>query len=502
MLRTLTICIALAMFSRASVAQPVEQLVNQLPDGISFTLILTDGSVMAQDNTYPNLWWKLTPDINGSYTNGIWTQLASLPIEYSPYAAASAVLADGRVIIMGGEYTGPNYDFTLTNQGAIYDPKADAWTPIAPPPGVTYVGDSPSVVLPDGRFLIGDKFTKRVSAFDPRTMRWTRVESEGKLDINTEEGWTLLPDGTVLTLDVTNAPRAEIYLPAEREWTRVQDTPVDLHSPTPVVGCLPYGPGDSLCYYPPGEIGPAILRPNGTVFATGSYANNDPNFNPGSAGHTAIYDSHSRTWTQGPDFPNNDSAGDSFGVLMPNGNVLVLGYWDVYEFDGTNFSDLTALDPYYLGCLTILPTGQVLGGGYGFDGVVYNPALAYTPTGTPNRAWEPVISNIQSTNLRPGSTYRIWGRQFNGLSQGAAFGDEFNAALNYPLVRITNDRTHHVFYARTHDHSSMGVATGEKLVWTNFDVPKKIESGPSQLVVVAIGIPSEPVAVYINRQDP
>jgi len=478
-------------------AQSVDPLVNQLPNGFDLMFQLTDGTVMVQDYTYSNQWWKLTPDINGSYLNGTWTQLASLPVEYSPYASASAVLADGRVIVIGGEYSGPSSAFTLTNEGAIYDPRSDAWTPIAPPSGFAYIGDSPSVVLPDGRFILGDKLTKKMSAFDPKTMHWTNLEVEGKGDFNAEEGWTLLPNGTVLTLDVKNAPRAEIYLPSEQEWMRVQDTPVDLHSPTPVVGCLQYGPGGSLCYYPPGEIGPAILRPNGTVFATGSYANNDPNYNPDSAGHTAVYDPHTRNWTRGPDFPNNDSAGDSFAVLLPNGHVFVEGY-DIYEFDGTNFTDVTLLDPYYLGSLTVLPTGQVLGAGFSYAGVVYDSALIYTAPGTPDPAWTPVISKIQNEILRPGSTYRIWGRQFNGMSQAVAFGDEFQAAQNYPLVRITNNSTHHVFYARTHDHSSMGVATGEKLVWTNFDVPKAIESGPSQLVVVAHGIASEPAAVEID----
>jgi hypothetical protein len=490
--------VATALVAPACWAQAVATLANQLPDGIAFTLVLTDGTVMAQDLTYPNQWWKLTPDINGSYSSGTWAQLASLPIEYSPYASASAVLADGRVIVIGGEYSGPDVSFTLTNEGAIYDPKADTWTPIAPPPGFDYIGDSPSVVLPDGRFLIGEKLTKKMSAFDPRTMRWTNLESEGKGDINSEEGWTLLPSGAILTIDVRSSPQAEIYLPIEQQWMRVQDTPVDLHSPTPVVGCLTYGPGGSLCYYPPGEIGPAILRPDGTVFATGSYANNDPNFNPDSAGHTAIYNPHTWTWMRGPDFPNNDNAGDSFAVLIPNGDVLVEGAYDVYEFDGTTFKDVTVLDPYYLGSLTVLPTGQVLGGGFGYGGVVYYPSLIYTPPGTPDRSWRPAITGIQDKNLRPGSTYRIWGRQFNGLSQGAAYGDEFQAAQNYPLVRITNNRTHHVFYARTHDHSTMGVATGQKLVWTNFDVSKEIESGPSKLVVVANGISSDAVAVEID----
>jgi hypothetical protein len=40
------------------------------------------------------------------------------------------------------------------------------------------------------------------------------------------------------------------------------------------------------------------------------------------------------------------------------------------------------------------------------------------------------------------------------------------------VVRIMNQKTGHVFYARTHDHSTMGVATGSALVSTNSDVPQ------------------------------
>jgi hypothetical protein len=126
------------------------------------------------------------------------------------------------------------------------------------------------------------------------------------------------------------------------------------------------------------------------------------------------------------------------------------------------------------------------------------PAFLYTSPGSHDPAWEPVITQIQDKNLQAGSTYRVWGHQFNGLSQAEAFGDEFQAAQNYPLVRITNKQTHHVFYARTHDHSTMGVATGQKLVWTDFDVPKQIEAGASSLEVVANGIASQPVDVSVH----
>ncbi len=79
-----------------------------------------------------------------------------------------------------------------------------------------------------------------------------------------------------------------------------------------------------------------------------------------------------------------------------------------------------------------------------------------------------------------------------------SFGDEFQNATNYPLVRITNNASGHVFYARTHGHSSMGVATGSLVVSTHFDVPASMDKGPSTLQVVANGIASKPVNVMVS----
>jgi hypothetical protein len=108
-----------------------------------------------------------------------------------------------------------------------------------------------------------------------------------------------------------------------------------------------------------------------------------------------------------------------------------------------------------------------------------------------------VISAVP-TALTRGHTYAVNGTQFNGLSQAAAFGDEFETSTNYPLVRITNTATGHVFYARTHDHSSMGVATGTTPVNTSFDVPAAMETGASTLQVVANGIASKKVKVKVK----
>jgi len=71
------------------------------------------------------------------------------------------------------------------------------------------------------------------------------------------------------------------------------------------------------------------------------------------------------------------------------------------------------------------------------------------------------------------------------------------AATNYPLVRITNRSTGHVFYARTHGFSSMSVANPRR-VSTLFDVPAGMETGTSDLEVVTNGINSSPVTVTVN----
>jgi len=138
-----------------------------------------------------------------------------------------------------------------------------------------------------------------------------------------------------------------------------------------------------------------------------------------------------------------------------------------------------------------LPTGQLLF----MD--LSNDVEVFTPKGTYKSAWQPTITTAPTTVTR-GNTYKISGTQFNGLSQGAFYGDDGQMASNYGLVRITNNSTKHVFYARTHDPSTMGIATGSKTVSTNFDVPSNMETGASTLEVVANGIPSAAVDVTVQ----
>src|SRR4030095_8039128 len=130
-----------------------DRLVNQPSFLCDTAVLLTDGRVMVHQYGDPNNnglgmnnWWALTPDATGSYLNGTWSQLASMSSSYGPLYFASAVLPDGRVIVEGGEYNFLNLG--ETNQGAIYNPVANTWTPVNPPVGWSQIGDAPGAVLP------------------------------------------------------------------------------------------------------------------------------------------------------------------------------------------------------------------------------------------------------------------------------------------------------------------------------------------------------------------
>jgi hypothetical protein len=80
-MRPLSRAIALAAFAAVTPAQNWTTINHAPPAGVSLCFLLTDGGVMCQSGS---AWYKLTPDITGSYLNGTWSTLASLPSSYNP----------------------------------------------------------------------------------------------------------------------------------------------------------------------------------------------------------------------------------------------------------------------------------------------------------------------------------------------------------------------------------------------------------------------------------
>lgn len=470
-------CICLALLSLAAFAgaQTWTPLTHQPAFNASTALLLTDGTVMVQAQE-SSAWWRLTPDKTGNYINGTWTQLASLPSGYAPLYYASVVLQDGRVVVEGGEDNNGtnNVETTL---GAIYNPVSNSWISLMPPGGVPSIGDASGIVLPNGTFMLGPVFSSTQWLLNPSTLNWSSTGA-GKADANSEESWALLPNGNLLTVDTENATNSEIYSFVGGAWSSAGNTPAPLITNN----------GDNR-FVP--EVGPALLRPDGTVFAAGATSN------------TAVYNPNTGSWSAGPTFPGGIGVADGPAALLPSGNVLLnaspyfTGPSQFFEFNGASLISVPAPPttnfPSYAGRMLLLPTGQVLFT-HGSSQV-----LIYSPLGTYQSAWQPTISasSLPGT-VNPGSVnLSVFGTQFNGLSQGAAYGDDAQSATNYPLVRITNNATGDLAYARTHDHSTMAVATGSTLVSTLFDVPAGIETGPSTLQVVANGIPSSEASINV-----
>jgi hypothetical protein len=471
-------------FGVSSSEQPAagrwQRLVNQPTFLCDTALLLTDGRVMVHQYGDPhnngqgmNNWWALTPDANGSYLNGTFSQLASMSSNYGPLYFASAVLPDGRVIVEGGEY---NFLIGVeTNQGAIYNPVTNAWTSVNPPVGWSQIGDAPGAVLDNGTFTIGNIFSRQQVLFNATTLTWTNTGT-GKADNFSEEGFCKLPSGKLLIVDTANGTNSELYDPATGLWSTAGSTIVRL--------------ADSSSL----EIGPHIQRPNGTSVAFGGTA------------HNAIYNFATGTWAAATDFPNGNDMADAPCAVLPNGDVLVATSPGVFQtpvtfftFNGTTFTQapptqtsasLTSYQERFL----LLPTGQVLS--LVADGIHIDAEL-FTSSGPPDPTWRPNITSVPSTLTR-GTTVQISGTQFNGLTAGSDYGDDCTNATNYPVVRITNLGTRHVFYARTHDHSTMAIATGNTVVSTMVDVPTNVETGSSSIEVVANGIASRRQRVTVQ----
>jgi hypothetical protein len=338
-----------------------------------------------------------------------------------------------------GEYSDAGSDTAL---GEIFDPDSNTWTSLNKPASFAFIhGDVASCILADGRVLCGSIDGPQTALFDPVANTWVEADlsfghsGQTKVGNTDEETWTLLPDNTVLTVEVANPNAAEKYLPDQDKWVSAGSTPQPL-------------PLSSFAGVGVEEIGPALLLPNGKLFAIGA------------TGHTALYtppatETQPGTWSSGPDFP-----------LDASHNIL------------------TAIDAP--GCL--LPNRQAL-----FTSQ-QNSIAVYTPDLAPNAAWRPVITSSPSV-VAPGGAYSLSGRQLNGLSQAVSYGDDYTAATNYPILRLQQGTR--VQYCKSYGFSTRGVATGSAVVSTTFNVLPNTPAGVNQLSVVANGIASAPVAVTV-----
>ena len=451
--------------------------------------LMSDGSVLVQSgsDSASKTYYKLTPDSSGNYINGALTQVASGNLERLFFA--TNLLPSGKLFALGGEYSGPQTTSNWTNTGEIYDPVANTWTSIPNFPQ-TQFGDDPTIVLPNGNVLAGYLGNAQTYVFNTTSNTWSAGPSKIHSDRSDEETWVLLPNnGGILSYDVFSASgtTAQRYDIPSNSWQNAGTLAAPLTSST-------FG----------SELGPALLLPDGRVFQVGANSNTALYTPPALAGNST------GTWAAGPTIPNNGThtqgADDAPGAILPNGHVIFMvdtnspdftAPSQVFDFDpvantltqqtssnttipSTLSSDLSNRGSFLFRMLA-LPNGHILM----CDSTAH--LFDFAPDGSANPAWAPTISNIV---FNGSNTYTLTGTQLNGLSQGASYGDDAEMDSNFPIVRLTNNSTGAVFYARSFNWSSTGVQTGATPVTTQFTLPANLTPGTYTLSVVANGIAS------------
>jgi hypothetical protein len=229
----------------------------------------------------------------------------------------------------------------------------------------------------------------------------------------------------------------------------------------------------------------------------------------GANNHTALYDLSTNTWATGPDTPSGFGADDAPAAEMPNGHIVYAadnipaGLFQpptkIFEFNpvaGTTVEITPAGDPHllvpsFVTRMLTLPTGQVLFADSSAQ------LWVYTGDGGPNPALRPVVNNVA---YHGGGIFTLTGKQLNGQSAAAGFGDDAESDENYPIVRLTSS-TGNVYYCRTSNWSTVGVDGGAALQTVNFTLNPAVTAGNYALTVVGAGIPSFPVFVNITQNE-
>jgi hypothetical protein len=362
------------------------------------------------------------------------------------------------------------------------------------------LGDEPSILLPEGKILVGDLINRNTYVYNVATNSWAPSGMKVYTDQSDEEGWAKLGNGTVLNYDLfksiaTGGSYAEIYNPVTGTWSSISP------SDGSAAGTIPQLSSGSVG----DELGPVLRLQDGRIFVIGATQ------------HTALYTPATNTWAAGPDIigtPNGIStpfgADDAPGAVLPNGHVMFAadagpsrGTFSpptlLFDFDPTSNAISPLLEPApdllrftsaYVTRMLVLPTGQVL-----FSNGS-SQMWAYTPDGGPDPAKLPVINSVAYNG---GGLFTLTGLHLNGQSAGAAYGDDAQMNSNYPIIRMI-DATGNVFYARSSNWSSI-VEGGTTPEAVNFTLNPGVTRGDYTLIVSGAGLSSLPATIHITGDE-
>jgi hypothetical protein len=430
--------------------------------------LLTDGRVIAG---WDNIWYALPPDSLGNYESSQWQRLANSTV--ARVFGPSYTLRDGRFLMMGGEYVANTTSYASTE---LYDPVTNLWT--AGPDMPDEIVDTPTQRLGDGRVLVFAYGTSNRAYFFNSfgvTPNWTPAPSwDRSIIFDQEASSQLLQDGSVLV----GSNGFQRWLPWNNSW---------------VSAPLPAGQTNAfMMANGSDEMGPLVLLHDGRAMMLGA---------SGKIGTYAPNSDGTGNWTiRTHGFPVGHAA-DAPAIVGPDGKILAVTSTDpggdglsagsFYEIDPANDSDPVAItaprgpnDPEWNMIhtadmrLLALPNGKIL-----LTNAWGTHAWTYTPAGTPQNAWRPVLGG--SLNTQTMGYLKLQGSQLNGLTTGGDFGDDAKTNTNFPIVSARSGSS--IWYGRSMSFEDLRPTPNQ---WGSFffTLPNTLPDGTYSIRVAANGV--------------
>ena len=158
-----------------------------------------------------------------------WALAASMHTPRSYHTAT--LLSDGRVLVVGGIEATNDVSGTVLTSAELYDPVTNGWTPTTPLPFAR--ARHTAVLLADDRVLViggtdsaypaSTGYFPTAEIYDPASQSWSQVGNMNAPRVDATA--TVLPDNRVLVVgdDGVNERTAEIFDPQTNGWLPIPD---------------------------------------------------------------------------------------------------------------------------------------------------------------------------------------------------------------------------------------------------------------------------------------
>jgi hypothetical protein len=321
------------------------------------------------------LMWDGGPDCLGAISDYVWdpatNNFAQVNLENQPevrdiFCSGQTVLADGRVLVVGGhDCTSSTYIGTAIAN--MFNPATNQWTFL---PDMTYRRWYPTAItLPNGKAMaIAGSANSTIDyqpipeVYDPATNTWTQLTAASGQTIPNYSFSFVLPDGRILSAGSDEAKMATYALdPTTQKWSVVDPTVLDAGS------AVMYAPGKIM------KAGSSYLSPppdNGgnTPSAATTYVLNMTQASP--AWQQTVSMAYPRTHLNLTVLPDGNvlATGGSnvIGGIDPATGVLPAELWNPTTMTWSTMASEARAREYHSTAL-LLPDGRVLVAGSGHN---------------------------------------------------------------------------------------------------------------------------------------